>query len=700
MSSGATEPGPQEPEQHALEAAEEASEAQLDPSHTDASSDEPGSDDETRSEDAASQPGPLSAARARKAHAASHGHTASEARGMRLLKLAFGAVGVVYGDIGTSPLYAIRECFGREHGVDPARAANVYGVVSLVFWALLVIVVIKYLTYVLRADNDGEGGTLALLALVLRRLQKNKVRAGGALLILLPLFATGLLLGEGIITPAISVLGAVEGLAIANPIFEPLAVPITIVILIGLFAIQRWGTGRLGAAFGLITITWFVAIGAVGAPWILRHPALLGAISPHHAVLFFVHNGFHAFVLLGSVVLVVTGGEALYADMGHFGRRAIRIAWYVLVYPALLLNYFGQGAWLLEHPERGANTFYALVPHEYLYGMIALATAAAVVASQALISGAFSLCRQALQLGYLPRLTIVHTSGAERGQIFIPEVNEIMAVGCLAIVVGFGSSSALAAAYGASVTGTMTITSILFFAVMRDRIGNGRALRLMLLFLVFDLAFLAANAIKIPHGGWFPLALGAALFVVMTTWRRGRAALGQFVRDQARSLDDLLADIRATKPHRVSGAAIFMTSNPEIAPVVLLHHLRHNKVLHEQVVLLYIATEDVPVVSEASRVELREVGEGLTHVTARCGFMETPNVPKIVDACRAEGLELPDDDTTFYLGRESLAATGPAKIARWRKRLFMFLARNARPPTYFFGIPAERVVEIGTRVDL
>lgn len=621
-----------------------------------------------------------------------------DASGLRLLKLAFGAIGVVYGDIGTSPLYALRECFG-EHGVEPTEA-NVYGVVSLVFWALLVVVVLKYLVYVLRADNEGEGGVLALLALVAPRSPEARRRFGTATLVLLGLFGTGLLFGDAVITPAISVLSAVEGLEVANPLFAPLAVPISIAILLGLFAIQRWGTGRLGALFGFVTLGWFAAIGVLGARWVGRNPIILWAVSPHHAVRFFIENGFHGFVLLGSVVLVVTGGEALYADMGHFGRRAIRVAWYAVVYPALLLNYFGQGAWLLANPERGASTFYALVPRAYLLPMIGLATAATVVASQALISGAFSLSRQALQLGYFPRLTIVHTSGKEHGQIFVPEVNEAMMVGCIAVVIGFGSSSALAAAYGAAVTGTMTITSFLFYAVMRDRLGPRRALRLLILFLVFDLAFLGANALKIAHGGWFPLAVGASLFIVMTTWRRGREALRAFVLGRARPLGDLLTELRAAPPHRVPGAAVFLSSSPDVAPLVLLHHLRHNKVLHERVVLLYIATDRVPEVPEDGRVELREAGDGFVFVTAHYGFMQTPNVPAIIATCRARGLELPLEDTTFYLGRESLLPTGPARLARWRKRLFTFLARNAPPATYYFAIPPERVIEIGMQVEL
>ncbi|MFI5288964.1 MAG: potassium transporter Kup [Polyangia bacterium] len=621
-----------------------------------------------------------------------------EARGLSLLPLALGAVGVVYGDIGTSPLYSVRECFG-EHGVT-ADPASIYGIMSLVFWSLLVVVVIKYLVYMMRADNNGEGGILALVALIMPKSSAEKKRAGTAALILLGLFGTGLLYGDALITPAISVLSAVEGLAVANPIFAPLTVPIAIVILIGLFLMQRFGTGRIGALFGLVMIVWFAAIAAVGAPWILRNPRVLWGLSPHHAVRFFFAHRFHAFELLGSVVLVVTGGEALYADMGHFGRRAIRLAWFVIVYPGLLLNYFGQGAYLLAHPEGAATSFYALVPRPYLYPMIALATVATVVASQALISGVFSLSQQALQLGYLPRLTVIHTSGHHRGQIYIPEVNELMMFGCIAVVIGFGSSTALAAAYGAAVTGTMAITSVLFYAVMRDRLGKRRALRLLVLFLSFDLAFVGANALKIRHGGWFPLTVGALIFIIMTTWRRGRTALGDLMLARAMPLAEFQAQLEANPPHRVPGAAVFMTSNVDVAPPVLLHHLRHNKVLHERVALLAIETENVPEVPEARRLDIRELGGGLYQATAHYGYMESPNVIRILAAAKQRGLNLPLEETTFYLGRQSLLPTGRSRLARWRKRLFMFLTRNSRSPTYFYGVPPESVIEIGMQIEL
>ncbi len=631
-----------------------------------------------------------------------HGHSAAEATGIRLLKLAFGAIGVVYGDIGTSPLYAVRECFDEHHGVE-ATPDNVLGIISLVFWSIAVVVVTKYLVFIMRADNEGEGGILALLALILPKTPGEKSR-GTAFLILLGLFGAALLYGDAIITPAISVLSAVEGLSLANEIFTPLAVPIALVILVLLFVSQKYGAGRLGVVFGLVTSVWFVAIAIIAYPAIAARPDILFALSPHYAVLFFVHNGFHGFALLGSVVLCVTGGEALYADMGHFGRRAIRVAWYGLVYPALLLNYFGQGALLLAHPEHAGSPFYALVPTAYLYPMIALATAATVVASQALISGAYSLSRQAAQLGYFPRITVVHTSRSEKGQIYVPEINEAMMAGCLLLVVGFGSSSALAAAYGAAVTGTMTITSILFYAAMRERLGERRARQLLVLFLVFDLAFLGANLLKIQHGGWVPIAVAILVFAAMTTWRRGREALRVLIVARGQPITEFLSDLAAKPPLRVAGTAVFMSSTPDIIPPVLLHHLRHNKVLHERVILLHVHTENVPEVPSEKRVKVLPMptgdAHGLIRLTARYGFMQSPVVPDIAKAATAAGCPMPLDDTTYYLGRETLLPTGNAKLMRWRKRLFMFLSRNARHPTAYFQIPTDRVVEMGMQVEL
>ncbi len=633
------------------------------------------------------------------------GHGAvADARGLRLVKLALGAVGVVYGDIGTSPLYAIRECFHREydehgqlvHGVMPDET-NVLGIVSLVFWSLLVVVVVKYLTFVMRADNEGEGGIVSLTSLIVPRKGKS---IGLGFLVLLGLFGAALLYGDAMITPAISVLSAVEGLGVANPLLTDLAVPISIVILVGLFSVQRWGTGKLGFAFGFIMVGWFAALAVTGAPWIVRAPLVLWAISPHHAVMFFVNHGFSAFQLLGSVVLVVTGGEALYADMGHFGRKGIRVAWYLIVYPALLLNYFGQGALILTNPAAAESPFFSLVPREWLYPMVALSTFAVVVASQALISGAFSMTRQAVQLGYFPRVSIMHTSGREEGQIYIPEINEFMMVGCIALVLGFRSSSGLAAAYGLAVTGTMSITSVLFYAVMRDRLGKNRALQLTALFLVFDLAFFASNTLKLQHGGWVPLAIAGVIFIAMTTWQRGRAFLGAYVTSLARPLEEFLASLREAPPVRVPGTAVVLSTNPNLAPPVLLHHLRHNQVLHEKLLLMHILTERVPEVPGSDRIVFEDKGEGVWHVTVRYGFMQTPNVPLAIDACIAKGIPIDRDRLTYYLGRETLLPTGQARMMRWRKRLFMFLSRNSRPPTYYFRIPPDRVVEIGMQIPL
>jgi KUP system potassium uptake protein len=631
----------------------------------------------------------------------------NEARGLRLAGLCIGAIGVVYGDIGTSPLYAIRECFAAGHGVE-ANPDNVYGVLSLFFWSLLIVVVVKYLVYMLRADNEGEGGILALLALVAPRSEEERSRAGKWLLLMFGLFGAALLYGDGAITPAISVLSAVEGLEVATDAFSPWVIPITCLIIFALFAVQKWGTGKVGVLFGPGTLVWFVAIGYVGLQQILREPGVLYAMSPHHAVRFFVvhiasgsEEGLHAFLLLGSVFLCVTGGEALYADMGHFGRKAIRIAWFVVAYPALLLNYFGQGAALLGgDPEVVANPFYAIVPRAFLYPMVGLATFATVVASQALISGAFSISRQAVQLGYFPRVTIIHTSGHAEGQIYIPEVNWLLMVACIALVLGFRSSSALAAAYGIAVTGTMAVTSILFFAAMRSRIGNRKAGALLVLFLIFDLAFLIANSFKIEHGGWFPLAAAAAIFIVMTTWNRGRVALAAYVRDRAKPLADFVAEIEQTPPIRVPGTAIVMTANANVAPPVLLHHLKHNRTMHERVILLSAAVQEVPEVPPDKRLKVEQHPHGITHVLARYGFMQTPNVPEILARLAEKGVPVELARTTFFLGRETLLVTGPGKLARWRKRLFAFLSRNSRPPTHYFEIPPDRVVEIGMQIEL
>jgi KUP system potassium uptake protein len=628
-------------------------------------------------------------------HAAHHGSS--------LLKLALGALGVVYGDIGTSPLYALKECFNGPHGVT-ATPENVMGVLSLVFWAMTFVVTFKYLTFVMRADNRGEGGILALMALVS---QRETSKLGRRTLLILGLFGAALLYGDGVITPAISVLGAVEGVAVAAPSLEHLIVPATVVILVGLFAIQRRGTATVGAVFGPIMLVWFACIGAVGVRGILARPGVLGAVSPHHAVAFFGHHHLQGFLVLGAVVLVITGGEALYADMGHFGRRPIRVAWLGFAMPALLLNYFGQGGVLLEDPSATRNPFYLVVPEWGLYPMIGIATLAAIVASQALISGAFSLTNQAVQLGYSPRVTIRHTSSTEYGQIYIPEVNGALGFACVALVFGFKSSSALAAAYGIAVTGTMAITTLLFHRVARERWGWARwkAWPLTLLFLTVDVAFFSANVVKVEEGGWFPIAAGASVFALMSTWKKGRAALAGMLRDSGLPLELFMREMERHAPYRVPGTAVFMSSNPTAVPPVLLHHLKHNKVLHERVVLVSVLTEEIPSVPDAERATTSALGSGFYQVIGRYGFMETPRIPALLAALPpwaipGPRIELTPLETTYYLGRETLLPTGPARMAGWRKRLFIIMARNAQTASSFFGLPPNRVVELGAQIQL
>ena len=630
---------------------------------------------------------------------ASSSHPPSARGGRVLAHLSLAALGVVYGDIGTSPLYAVKECFLAPHGVAHTDA-NVLGVLSLVLWSLTLVVVVKYLSFIMRADNDGEGGILALLALVSPRSDGDRTRTA-VVLTSLGLFGAALLYGDGVITPAISVLSAVEGLSVTTHAFDALVVPITIGILLALFIVQRRGTAGIGAIFGPMTLVWFGMIFLMGLPWILREPRVLAAVSPVHAVRFLLENGGKAFLVLGSVVLCITGAEALYADMGHFGTRPIRLAWYLVVFPCLIVNYLGQGALLLARPEV-ENPFFELVSGWVLYPVVVVATIAAVIASQALISGAFSLTRQAVQLGYCPRVTIIHTSGTAEGQIYVPEVNGALMVACIALVLGFRSSSSLAAAYGIAVTGTMAITSILFYRVARRhwRWPIAQAGGLVGLFLVIDLGFFGANAIKIVEGGWFPIVVALGVFTLMTTWKRGREALAHFMREAALPLAAFLEDLAVRKPHRVPGTAVFMTSDPEGAPPVLLHHYKHNKVLHEQVILLSVASADAPEVPPAERVSIEDVGQGFFRVRARYGFMQTPNVLEVLAACREKGLPIRTDDTSFYLGRETLLRTGSSEMAGWRKVLFAFMSRNARSATAFFGLPPNRVVEMGTQIEL
>jgi len=632
-----------------------------------------------------------------------HAHRAPPT-GKALLGLALGALGVVYGDIGTSPLYAIKECFNGPHGVS-ATPDNVLGVLSLVVWAMAFVVTFKYLSFVMRADNRGEGGILALLALVG---MKGNARAGRRVLLGLGLFGAALLYGDGVITPAISVLGAIEGVAVAAPGLEHLIVPAAVAILVGLFLFQKRGTATVGAVFGPVMLVWFATITLTGLNGVRLDPTVLRAVWPGYGVSFFLRHGWHGFLVLGSVVLVITGGEALYADMGHFGKRPIRFAWFAVAMPALLINYMGQGAVLLHEPGAARNPFYLLAPSWALYPLLAISTAAAVVASQALISGAFSLTRQAVQLGYSPRVTIRHTSRSEIGQIYIPEVNWALGVACVALVLGFESSSRLAAAYGIAVTGTMAVTTLLFHRVARDLWGwpRWRAWAVTALFLAVDLAFFGANVVKIKDGGWFPIVAAIFVFTLMTTWKRGREALALMLRDSGLPLDLFMAEIARKNPMRVPGTAVFMTSNPGGVPPVLLHHLKHNKVLHERVILVSLVTHEIPAMHEPERVTTRELGSGFYQVLAGYGFMETPDVPALLDSLArrpsAAGprLVIVPMDTTYFLGRETLLTNGPSGIPTWRKRLFIIMARNAQTASAFFGLPPNRVVEMGAQIQL
>ena len=644
-------------------------------------------------------------------------HAEEKPTGKRLATLSLLALGVVYGDIGTSPLYAFRDAFAGHHAFA-ASQQNVYGVLSLITWALILVVSVKYLTLILKADNKGEGGMMSLLALILQQERRKEDRRKRSLLVLLALFGTALLLGDGMITPAVSVLGAIEGLKVATPALEKLVIPITVAILIGLYSVQRFGTARVGGLFGPVTLVWFVTIAILGIVEISREAHILGALSPHHAVMFFVHNGATGFFVLGAVVLSVTGAEALYADMGHFGKRPIRTAWFAVAFPALLLNYYGQGALVLRTPAAAENPFYLLAPDWFLYPLVGIAAAAAIVASQAMISGAYSLAQQAMQLGYTPRLSIIHTSYKQAGQIYVPEINNLVFFGCILLVLGFRTVENLTAAYGIAVTGAFAITSTLYSVVARSRWHwpPGAVAAFLCVFLFTDLAFFSANAIKIASGGWVIIVIALIVFLIMTTWKTGRTMLTKILNAGSLPLDLFLGDVERKKPPRVPGTAVFMTSSAEGVPLVLLHHLKHNKVLHEQVVLMSIRTEEVPEIAAMERLTLEKLEHGFYRVHARYGFMETPDVPEILYRMRQEGLRAKQSETTFYLGRERIilsdrrgslpAGTRRAPddgekltMARWRKKLYVFLQRNARSATEFFGIPPNRVVELGAQVE-
>lgn len=626
---------------------------------------------------------------------------AESARGRRLGVLSLAALGVVYGDIGTSPLYAIRESFHTGYGLA-VEPANVLGVLSLIFWSLVLVISVKYVGFILRADNKGEGGILALTALVT---PFGADRAGSRRgLILIGLFGAALLYGDGMITPAISVLSAVEGLQIATPIFTPYVIPLTVVILVALFAVQRLGTERVGKAFGPVTFAWFLILAALGIYQIVQAPAVLAAVNPLCAISFFVANSFGGVVVLGSVFLVVTGGEALYADMGHFGTRPIRLMWFTIVLPALLLNYFGQGALLIRDPSAVENPFYRMAPPWAIYPMVLMATAATVIASQAVISGSFSLAMQSMQLGYSPRLTVEHTSEYEKGQIYIPEVNWALMVACIALVIGFGSSSNLAAAYGVAVTTTMVITTVLFYVLARKKWGWPLpiALGVTAIFMLVDLAFWSTNLMKIPAGGWFPLAVAGLVFLLMTTWKSGRQILAQRMKEKKLPLTEFLASIATHPPHRVAGTAVFMFGDPEGTPRALLHNLKHNRVLHSQVVFLAVRTEEVPHVPLAERVTFVARDAGFYSVTLRYGFMDMVDLLAVLASLNGRhGLKLDRMTTTYFLGRETLVfGTRDSGMAKWREQVFALMSHNSRSPTAFFRLPPNQVVELGARIEV
>ena len=630
-------------------------------------------------------------------------HVEQNPTGKRLAILTLTALGVVYGDIGTSPLYALRATFKPEYGLAPT-AANVYGVLSLILWALILVVSVKYIVYIMRADNRGEGGMLAMLALLLKQPDQ---RARRGVLIGLGLFGAALLYGDGMITPAMSVLSAVEGLAVGSTALEPLVLPVTLAILVGLFLAQKFGTARVGVVFGPITFLWFSAIGLLGVREIVAAPEIVFAAHPGHAVRFLVTHGTAGFILLGAVVLAVTGAEALYADMGHFGKRPIRLAWFLLVLPALVLNYFGQGALVLRDPAAAANPFFLLAPRPLLYPLTALATAAAIIASQAMISGAFSITQQCIQLGYSPRMTITHTSAKEFGQIYIPEVNFALMAGCLVMVLGFQSSSALDAAYGIAVTGTFVITTLVYTVVTysRFRWPLWKSAIFLLTFLLIDGALFGASLLKVLHGGWVPLLVAIFLFVLMTSWKRGRAILKERVTEMALPLDTFLEDIQRRAPVRVPGTAVFMTSETTGVPVVLLHHLKHNKVLHETVILLSIAADEIPEVPRKDRTQIEALGQGFFRVVAHYGFMESADVKEVLQKCRDSGIAARPLDTSYYLGREMLIPTrgawkkGGSSMNLVRKWLFALMSRNARSASEYFQLPPNRVVELGTQLE-
>ncbi|MCD6248881.1 MAG: potassium transporter Kup [candidate division Zixibacteria bacterium] len=613
--------------------------------------------------------------------------------------LSLAALGVVFGDIGTSPLYAIRECFYGEYGIAVTRD-NIFGILSLMFWTLIIIVSIKYLSFIFRADNRGEGGIIALTALI-KSITVSPTRRR-LFLISMGIFGACLLYGDGMITPAISVLSAAEGLRIIAPELQKFVIPLTLVILAALFMLQHRGTARIGILFGPVILVWFVILAILGLWQIIHYPGILAALLPTYGIKFLVESGIHGFTVLGAVFLVVTGAEALYADLGHFGRRPIRLVWFYLVLPSLLLNYLGQGALLLSHPSEAHHPFYAMVPDWAVVPMVILATCATIIASQAVITGVFSLTRQAIQMGYLPRLKVVHTSSRHFGQIYVPLVNWLLMFATLGLVIGFQSSSKLAAAYGVAVTLTMLISTVLFYVVARTKWNWSRLAAgiPVAVFLVTDLSFFSANLSKIMHGAWFPLVLGGTVMLVMTTWKRGREILAEELRHLTVPFVDFKKKMAEKKISRVKGYAVFLTGQPRTLPIAIIHNLEHNKTVHSNVLLLNFSFLEVPRVPNKDKLHIEDLGSGFHQLTATYGFMESPNVPSVLALALGQGLEVPIDQTSYFLGREKLVVNSNRPMSRWRAHLFAFLSRNAYDASTFFEIPEDRVIEVGIRLTI
>lgn len=617
-----------------------------------------------------------------------------------LWMLCLTAIGVVFGDIGTSPLYALRECFFGHHAV-PVTQDNVLGVLSLIFWTLLIVVTLKYIVYIIRADNRGEGGILSLMALV-NSIMRTKNGKRYRYLTMLGLFGAALLYGDGMLTPAISVLSAVEGLTVSTSFLSPFVLPFTILILVGLFLFQRRGTTRIGIVFGPILLIWFLTIAILGVNEIIKHPAVLTAVNPMYGIRFFKQNGFHGYLVLGAVFLASTGAEAMYADLGHFGKRPIKIDWFIIVGPSLFLNYFGQGALLLIEPEAARNPFYLLAPSWAIYPLLILATMATIIASQAVITGVFSLTSQAAQLGYLPRVNIIHTSPQEIGQIYIPAANRMLMIGTIGLVIAFRTSSNLAAAYGVAIISTMILTTFLSYFVARY-IWNWHFSLVSLItggFLFVDFTFFGANFIKLQNGGWFPLLIAVFVYNIFTTWKTGRDYLAEKLSQGVLTLEDFVKNLKTTKITRVPGTVVFLTANSKATPIALLHNIKHNKVLHEQNFIVTVTTEEIPRVSEKNRLEWEDIGEGFYRVILRYGFMDTPNIPSALNQLKKDGFKIDPFMATYILSRNTLIPAKKSQMSLWREKLFSFLTRNSSSAYEFFRLPANCVIELGMQIEI